>query len=237
MSNTLKYIFSIVLLLLSFCAFAQEDEDDSTKAKNIFVDTVAQLRLEIDVSKFVANAVGSKRKSFEFSADYYWRKEIYLAAEGGWGSSHLDDADLNYSSTNTFFKAGINKSMLNRVLPNDWDMAFIGFRYAIGLIKRSDASYITKDSYWGTTTGTVPGQNMTAHWAELVGGVRLELYKGIYTGWTARGKFLLNKSKFKELPPYAIAGYGKGDHNTIFDFNFYLGYAIRWQKAPKAHRK
>lgn len=227
----LKYIFSILFLLLSYSTFAQANDDDTVAVK-INTDTLKQLRIETDISKFFSNNWSNNRKSYEFSIDYYWRKDLYIVAEGGWGSAHLNDSILNYSSTNTFFKAGINKSMLTRVLPNDWDMAFVGFRYAIGLINRSDASYVTRDPYWGYTSGTIAGKNITAHWAELVAGVRLELYKGIFTGWTVRGKFLLNKGQLKELPPFAIAGYGKGDRNTIFDFNFHLGYAIRWQKKP-----
>jgi len=56
----------------------------------------------------------------------------------------------------------------------------------------------------------------------------VEIFKGLFAGWTIRGKFRLNQAPFRELPPAYIAGYGKGDKNAIFDFGFYINYAIRW---------
>jgi len=103
-------------------------------------------------------------------------------------------------------------------------------RYALAFIERSEARYTIFDNFWGNTSGTIPGKNMTAHWLELTGGVRVELAKGLFTGWTIRGKFLLNGNQFKDLPPPYVAGYGRGDKNSIFDFNFYISYAIRWKK-------
>jgi hypothetical protein len=228
----LKYITSILFLLLSFASLAQDD-DDSTEVVIPPRDSLKQLRFGVDISKPIVNSFSDKRKSYEFEADYYWKKELYIVGEAGWGNSTLVDTSLRFSSSNIFFKGGINKSMLSRVMPGDWDMAFIGFRYAIGFIDRGDAYYMTRDNYWGSTTGTIPGTNMTAHWAEVVSGVRLELYKGIFAGWNVRGKFLLNKRQFRELPPAFIAGYGAGDKNSNFDFNFYLSYAIRWRKQLK----
>ena len=233
MCSMLKYITSILFLLLPFVSFAQDDEEDSTAAVVPPRDSVTQLRFGVDISKPVINSFSDKRKSYEFEADYYWKKELYIVGEAGWGSSMLNDTSLRFSSSNIFFKGGINKSMLTRVMPGDWDMAFIGFRYAAGFINRGDAFYMTRDNFWGSTTGIVPGRNMTGHWAEVVSGVRLELYKGIFAGWNVRGKFLLNKRQFRELPTAFIAGYGAGDKNSIFDFNFYLSYAIRWRKQLK----
>lgn len=223
----LRSIISILLLLLSFVATAQDDDDSTDQVR--VTDSFNQVRFGVDIAKPIIYSFSGDRKSFEFEADYYWKKEMYLAADAGWGSSRWSDTSLSLTSSNVFFKAGINKSMLSRVLPNDFDMAFIGFRYGIALIDRGDASFRTRDAFWGETIGTIPGKNMTAHWLEVVAGTKIEIHNGIFAGWTARGKFLLNKTAFRELPPSYIAGYGAGDKNTIFDFNFYISYAIRWR--------
>ncbi len=225
----LRSIISILFVLLSVPAIAQDDED--TVATQPALDSMHLLRFSADISRPILFSGSDRRRSYEFEVDYYWKKELYFVVEGGWGRSVLQDSTLSFTSNNKFFKAGITKSMLSRRMANDWDMAFIGARYALGLIERGEASYVTWDPFWGTTSGVVPGKSLTAHWAEVVAGVKLELYKGIFAGWTVRGKFLLNKNAFRELPPAYIAVYGKGDKNAIFDFNFYLGYAIKWQKA------
>jgi hypothetical protein len=107
-------------------------------------------------------------------------------------------------------------------------MAFIGLRYGVGFVDRGTATYTTHDTLWGYTTGTIPEKSTIIQWFEITGGVKVELFKNIFAGWNIRGKFLITQSAFTQLPPSFIAGYGKGDKNSIFDFNFFLSYAIRW---------
>lgn len=232
----LKYFTSILFILLSLAAQAQEpsaepeEEDDERPA---IVDSSHQLRLGFDVSRLLFNQQQKekqKRTSYELELDYYVKKDLYLVAEGGWGNASINYADLAYESSNIFFRAGINKSLLPRLKQNDWDMAFIGLRYGVGLTQRGNAVYTITDSTWGVVNGAVPAEKLNAHWVELTGGVRVEVVKHVFIGWNVRGKFLINAKKFRELPPYNIAGYGKGEKNSIFDFNVYLSYAIRWQK-------
>jgi len=239
MPSMLRYITSILFLLLWLPAWGQEADstDAETPAINA-ADSFYQFRVGIDISKPIINAFIKDRQSYEFEMDYYHKKELYFVAEAGWGSADVTDSakQLVYNTSNIFFKAGINKAMLARISNKDWDMGFIGLRYGVGLINRSSASYTTYDNFWGSTSGTVPAKSYTAHWAELTGGVRVELFEGVFTGWNIRARFMLNRKSFEELPPAYIAGYGRGDKGSIFDFNFYVNYAIRWRryKTPVA---
>ena len=233
MWRMLKYFISSVLLLLSFACHAQMDDDDST-AKVVISDSLRQLRFNFDLSKPAVNFFQNDRSEYNLSVDYYYKKEIYLVAEGGFGNAKVNYDDLKYNSNNTFFKIGVDKSLFARNSNHDWDMAFIGARYGIGLIHRGAASYTVVDSFWGNTYETKEAKDVTAHWFEVTGGVRLEVVKSLFVGWNIRGKFRLNQGAFKELPPSYIAGYGKGDKNAVFDFNFYVGYALRWQKLRRS---
>ncbi len=225
----LRYFISILLVLAGFNAMAQDDEADDAP-KSAVRDSFSQLRIEADIYKPITNYFSKDKKSYEFAVDYYHKKDLYFVAEGGWGRASFNNASLNYSSSNIFFKAGINKSILLRLSSRDWDMASIGVRYAVGLVDRGAANYTITNTIWGQTTGITPAKKYTGHWIEITGGTRIELYKGIFIGWTARGKFLMNQKPFKELPPSYMAGYGKGDKNSVFDFNVYLCYAIRWKR-------
>ncbi len=188
---------------------------------------VRQLRLSVDIAKPLAAVLLKDRMGIELMADYYLRKELYLVAEAGGGNVRYHYPDLSYQASNTFFRFGIDKSMIPRMHPDDWDMVFIGARYGMALVRLSEADYITKDPFWGETSGAMPARNFTGHWFEVTGGMRVEMVKGFFIGWNVRGRFLLNRSAFKELAPLYIAGYGRGDKNGIFDFNFYLSYALR----------
>lgn len=207
---------------------AKAQEDTVLNATLHAVPRAHQLRLGVDIGKPVINAFIKSRYSYEAAVDYALKKEVYLTAEGGWGGSDVDYTDLKYSTRNTFVKFGFDKTMVPRLFPSDWDMLFVGLRYGIAFLKRNDATYTTDDGFWGTTTGTIGGKSITGHWAEITAGIRVELWKGVFAGYTVRGKFLINQKAFKELPPQYIAGYGKGEKATVFDFNFYLQYALRW---------
>ena len=222
-----RYISNILFLMLSVQAYGQKDTVD-VNAISAIEPNQKQLRLGVDLSRPVMNMLVKSRHSYEFIVDYSLPKEIYLVAEGGFGGSDINYPDLKYTSTNTFVKVGVERSMLQRMFPEDWDLLFVGVRYGMAFIKRKEATFTTNDQFWGATTGTIPAKNITGHWAELTAGLRVELFKGIFTGYTIRGKFLLNQGPFRELPPAYVAGYGKGEKNTVFDFNFYLQYALRW---------
>lgn len=225
--NMYRSFFSILFLFVCTVASAQVDT-----AKPHSISAIKplqrQLRFGIDLSRPVMNILVDNRHSYEFIADYNLPKDLYLVLEGGFGGSDIDYPDLKYTSTNSFIKLGVDRSMLQRMFPEDWDLLFVGARYGLGFVNRKEATFTTNDQFWGQTTGIVAGDNMTAHWAELTAGIRVELFKGLFTGYTIRGKFLINQGPFRELPPAYISGYGKGEKNTVFDFNFYLQYALRW---------
>lgn len=238
MQSMSKYFFSILFVLCAFHATAQEpatepETEESEEQKVKIIDSTHQLRLGFDVARLVFNNMQKpleKRTAYELELDYYWKKDLYIVVEGGWGNSSVNYSDLAFESNNVFFRGGINKSLLPRLKQDDWDMAFIGLRYGIGLINRGPATYTITDNVWGSVSNTVGPTNMTAHWMELTGGVRVELFRNMFIGWNIRGKFMINGKQFKELPPYNIAGYGKGEKGSIFDFNLYLSYAMRWQR-------
>jgi hypothetical protein len=231
-----KYFFSLLVLCLPLGLLAQvaadtSGRDTATLTLKPAFKTGQQLRFSCDVARFVANALYDNRKSYEFTADYYIGKEVYVVAESGWGSADLDYDNLKYSTDNIFIKAGVDKAMFPRQRANDWSFAFFGLRYGYAPINRSAAWYKTDDGLGGVTEGSIAPATLSAHWFELTGGMRLELIPHLFAGWNIRGRFLLNAGSFTDLRPAFIAGYGAGDKNTAFDFNFYIAYALRWGKV------
>jgi hypothetical protein len=229
--STLKYSFSLLLALSGAASLSSAQTADSTatsRKKPVEMKTGNQLRVTFDISKPIINAAAKNRQSYELGVDYYLKKEVYLVAEGGFGKSDVDYPDLAYKSSGSFVRLGVDKGMLQRLFPKDWDGAFVGVRYGLGIIKRGEATYVINDPLFGNTSGIVEAQNFTAHWAEITGGVRVELIRNFMVGWNVRAKFMLNASAFSQLAPAYIAGYGKGDGSTAFDFNFNLCYMVRW---------
>lgn len=190
-----------------------------------------QLRLGFDLARVAFNLMFPSRRGFEIQADYALRKnDLYLAAEAGHGRGNIDYSFLQYTSQSTFLRLGIEKSFLDKVGDQDFDIGFLGFRYGIAGGSYSDVNFLVEGPFGGTAIGTEPGSNFVVHWGEIVGGIKVEVWHGIFVGWTARGKFLFNPGQFRTISPNYIAGYGKGDRTSVFDFSFYLSYALRWTK-------
>lgn len=239
MSSILKYTYILTFSWLMVCCpyslLAQSNTDTATvdTSEEVVVrtePTVHQLALSFDVFQPIMNYHNEVKEGYQFAIDYYLHKELYLVLEGGWGSAHVNYSDLAYNSKNSYYAFGFNKSLINRLTPNDWDMVFMGLRLAAAPIERTMGTYTVVDSFWGSTSGTIPAKNFVGVWAEITAGIRLELIKGFCVGWNIRGKFMLDGKSFKDLPPTYIAGYGKGDKGSVFDFNFYLTYALRWNR-------
>ena len=223
-----KYTTSLLLVLCSIATKAQEADTTAPKRTAPEFHPGKQLRLSVDVSKPVSNIFIKSRENYELAIDYYLKKEVYAVVEGAYGTATNNITGLNYTSNSASIKIGVDKCLLQRLFTHDWDEAFIGARYGLGFIKRNTATYETMDSLFGGTTGTIEGRNFTAHWAEITGGIRVELFNRCMVGWTVRAKFLLNAGAFNDLAPSYITGYGKGDKSTAFDFNFYFCYVLRW---------
>lgn len=189
---------------------------------------VHQFRIGFDLSRIAFNLADPNRQGYEIQADYLLRKSNYLVLETGFGKGKIDYDNLKYDNSGYFIKAGIDKSFLDIISTRDFDIGFIGARYGMGVGKRSEASYSISSPFGSSTNGTIPAQNFIVHWGEITGGIKVELWEGVFAGWNGRMRFMLNSGVFKEIAPNYIPGYGKGDKTTSFDFNFYLSYAIRW---------
>ena len=229
----------MVVVCAAVPVFAQAPADttvaDTTEHKGKKVDLAGhQLSIGIDLVRPVANYFLTDRYGYEFEADYYLHNEFYATLEGGWGGSTVNYSDLKYTTTNNFVRIGFNKTLLARDRPTDWDMMFMGMRLGVADVNRGGANFTVIDSLWGSGSGSTLGKKFLAYWAELTGGMRVELVHGLFAGWNVRGKFLLNSRSFNDLSPLYIAGYGRGDKSTVFDFNVYISYGIRWKRAKLA---
>lgn len=179
-------------------------------------------RIGIDLSKVLASPLAKNYNAYEFTADVHFRRDLWLVADAGFGNSFVANTNLQYKSSNAFLRLGLDKTFFNQEHKGDLDNAFVGLRYGASRVNRGEAVYFIRDTVWGNSAGAIPGAAFTAHWLELVGGFRIEIVKNIFLGWNIRAKTFINPKKFAQLPPPYLAGYGPGEKNTAFGYNFYL---------------
>ena len=179
-------------------------------------------RVGADISKWLASLVQNNYKEIEFAGDVLYKRNLFLAMELGTGNSRVQNEFLQYKSSNTFIRLGIDKTFFAKEHARDMDNAFVGFRYAFAPIVRKEAIFTMKDPIWGNNTGTIAPESFIAHWMELTGGFRLEVIPNIFVGWNIRVRTFLNPSRFEKLAPFHVAGYGSGEKATAFGYNFYI---------------
>jgi hypothetical protein len=221
----------IILSCFNTNIFAQAlDDEDTTivKPKSSLnnLPKFTYYRIGLDISKIVSSLVQKKYHVAESQLDVFYKNNLFFAAEFGVGNSFVENDYLKYKSQNAFIRLGVDKTFFRKDFNADFDNAFVGLRYGLGYVKRGDASYEIEDAIWGNSAGTIERASFIAHWIELTGGFRMELMKDIFIGWNIRMKALFNPKKFEELPPSYLAGYGKGDKNSAFGYNFYLLYGF-----------
>lgn len=229
------------MLITSSGVWAQQREDTSasmpqTAKKTNRIKTakppyVHLVRIGFDLASVAFNIAQPNKTSYEFMADYALRNNIFLNAGTGFGRGAIDYNHLKYSTNSYFVRLGVDKSLLDKINSHDFDIAFIGAGYGIGIGQRSAANYLVSSPFGPDIHGSIPAQNFVVHWGELTAGIKVEFWKGIYAGWNLRAKFMLNPGVFEELAPNFVSGYGNADKTTSFGFNFYVCYAFRWGGA------
>src|ERR1043165_9784503 len=156
MADRYSHLFCVVtcliLLLAAVMAGAQADSV-SVKKKKPKEEYGHLLRIGVDIARPLFNTTQSTYNSYEGQVDYYIRKELYAVIEGGAGSSNYDYPDLSYKTSNSFFRAGVDKTIVTRLGPGDWDAVFFGVRYGVAFVDRGEAAYTIVDSVWGNSSG------------------------------------------------------------------------------------
>jgi hypothetical protein len=220
MKKTLRYFFSIFFLLL-FLASA-----------NSQTERMKGLRIGFDLSRFALYYLEPERKCYEISADFEVVHNIYPIIECGWQTVILkktiqDEMAYNYNSKGTFYKIGLDLNLLKNKGQNKYDMVFIGFRGAFANMNHSADNISVNSGYWGNYTGGIVSKNsVNAYWAEVVGGLRAEILKNLFMGWSLSGRIMIEKSKDIYMDPINIPGFGKGNKNSAIGFNYSIYYRI-----------
>jgi Domain of unknown function (DUF6048) len=248
MLKTLSCIISI--LLTSVCCFAQQPaktdtalqgkikpdtsnhllpaKADSAALKDSIITVQHALRLGVDISRFAMPYLQPNRRDYEVSADMQIRQNLYGVLEGGYDKVNIEKPDLLiYNSDGYFFRVGVDYNFLPPSFPREKNIIYGGIRLGHAQMKQQAPFYQITDSVWGNVDGSISPQNLSANWLEFVVGIKVELLKKFFMGWSVRARALLSRNIInQELPPYVIPGFGKGATAGVFDFNYSVYYSI-----------
>ncbi len=214
-----RFTFSTLLLLGIAAANAQPINVVGEKP------LTSGVLIGVDMAKYVYQIVEPAITGFEASLDYEFKENYFAVIEGGFEKASPLNDNYDYSLNGYYGRVGLNYDLLKNT--DDLDILFIGVRYGLSRYSQS-AGNIEISNYWGTAIRDIPEQNLTAHWAEAVLGMKAELYfaRNLFIGWTIRARFFIDGNDFDILQPYTIPGFGREENNATIGAIWSIFYNI-----------
>lgn len=229
MRHILKSIFSIVLLGVSLNSVAQDSIPKKTERYGI--------RVGADISRLARSFYESDYRGFEIVGDYRLSKKIFIAGEIGNEDRTDNESQLSYTTKGSYFKAGFDFNAYDNWLDME-NMIYAGMRYSISTFSQQLNSYdiYNTNLYFGENTLT-PNQKfdgLTAHWIEVVAGVKAEIFRNLFLGFSVRLNYLVSNQKPEGFDNLYIPGFNRTyDGNFGAGFNYSVSYFIPLYKTAK----
>lgn len=215
----LRYIFSTLLLVIAFSAFSQNKKEELPQ-REIFI------RPGIDLSRFalpIFHDIGIT--GFEFSMDGEINYNLFPTFEIGLNSIKENTEDFDYEANGNYWRIGINYNMLKYQHRLDRNMFFIGARYGMSNFTQQ-ATNITFENDWGQSVTDFPETDIQLQWVEGVIGIKGEIFKNFFMGYTIRVKGKIKMDDDLGITPYFIPGYGDGSKDLTTGMSFSASYAL-----------
>lgn len=169
---------------------------------------------------------------FEATVDSEIKQNLFLMGGFGFANTSVDEATYKYRNSGMYGVIGADLNLTKYLDPTDRDIFFVGLHYGFAGMSH-EARDIKMINYWGEYRTFVPKESHTATWVEVAMGVKAEVAKNIFIGWTGEAKFRTHLSK-GEMIPYNIPGYGINNEKFAFDLSLFVSYAITMKPKKKA---
>lgn len=187
------------------------------------------VKFGVDLNSFSRKFWDEQKTFQEYQLEIDFRQYL-LALEYGSNEVEEVEQDFSYYNKGNYFRIGPDINFMYK--PDKLHAVFAGVRYARTTFD-DNLDYHTEDAY-GNTDITTSNQNASAQWAEMVTGTKVNLWKGLFIGFTIRYKFL-KTVRSGDLEPYWIPGFGQNmqDDNDQFGFSYYLWWRFGFRKREK----
>ena len=182
----------------------------------------------VDVFGLLSKALGSDITTTEIGVEANLMNRFFPVVEIGYGSMDAtdDETDIHFKTSAPFFRIGMNYNVFYKK-PHLPGYFTVGLRYGFSSFDYDVQSPDLVDPNWGHTSVPVvyEGVKSNVSWAELVLGLRANVYKDFYMGFSVRYRSRLSMTKNENSEPYYIPGYGRGKSNN-FGITYNLIYKL-----------
>lgn len=190
------------------------------------------LSLHLDVASPIMGIINGKVYNAEVQVDVNLFRRLYPIFEAGYTDARKQFYNgTSFATSAPFFRFGINYGLL-KPFRDDGSMRsvknypFVGFRYGMSFMNYNISNVSVSDDYWGVTqVQNYRKPFVYSGWIEIVGGVRIDIYKGLTMGWSVRFNTALHTTAKDKSYVWYVPGYGKAAASA-FSFNYTIGYSF-----------
>jgi Domain of unknown function (DUF6048) len=185
------------------------------------------IRLGFDILGPSLNIAGNQLVTYEGTIDVDLSNYNMMIEFG-----HQEFAEINnnvdYQMKGNFARIGPEVNFLRS--DKQLNSVTFGLRYAWSSFTEKVTGAVVEDN-WGAVPVDFNIENNKSYWIEMTTGIRVRLYKGLFTGYILRFRFLRSGTVPDVLfTPYYVPGYGLADRSNTWGFRYYLMYRFQWSK-------
>lgn len=185
------------------------------------------VRVGTDVYGIGQTFIGDKRQRIELNGDLALSK-YFIALDVGMDNLSLKKETFSYSNEGYYFRIGGDINFM----PEDEDnnAIFFGARYARSFFK-DNLIWRAENPNYAVPSHETSNANITGGWFELVGGMKVNVWKALYVGYTVRFKFIRSIKGDDVLIPYEMPGYGVYESKNRMGFNYQVSWRFPIKRA------
>lgn len=205
------------LLLLCTPVMAQSSKTE-VKEKEEKVPFYQGTTIGVDVFGLGSKIFGSDITSTEIGIEVNLMNRFIPVVEIGYGSTNTidEETDIHYKTSAPFFRVGMNYNFFFKkpYLPG---FLYGGIRYGFSSFSYDvDAPTMTSPTFpYPEVPFVYEGIKTNVGWAELLAGIRVNVYKNFYMGWSVRYRKRLSIKKDEHSEPWYIPGFGKNGSTSL----------------------
>ena len=172
----------------------------------------------VDIFGLGSKIFGGDITSTEISVEVNLKNRYVPVAEIGYGTTDTTDdgTNIHYKASAPYFRIGMNYNFFFKkpYLPG---FLYGGIRYGFTSFSYDVDAPTMKDPTWGfpEIPFSYDGIKTTVTWAELLAGIKVNVYKNFYMGWSLRYRIRMNIKKAEHTEPWYIPGFGKNNSTNL----------------------
>ena len=225
------YTISILLLILGTGLQAQNDSIPEPVKDSVVIKKKYGLRVGVDISKPIRGFYDPDFNGLELVADYRIKKNMYVAGEIGYADKRTTTDYLDVTSKGSYLKGGIDLNSYQNWLNMD-NMIYFGFRVGLSSFSQTRNSYTiyTTNQYWApqfSTNESKTYSGLTASWAEMILGIKTELFNNLYFGVNLQLKMMASQTQPDNFENLYVPGFNKTYDSSGVGVGY--GYTISYR--------